>query len=160
MVWKSLLSKLKLKHITVQELFAALRCNSKKKRKEEKAGCIVFVATQKCPFSFYKPKPRERFVGEFLGNRLTHSEDEFFKTHRTNSQKSGCQAIKKKRKNEPPKSKTACCEPGSHHKILSWRTTAERSETDQMNRRYNAKTSNCRNNCDIIVYTFSSVLNQ
>lgn len=98
MVWKSLLSKLKLKHITVQELFAALRCNSKKKRKEEKAGCIVFVATQKCPFSFYKPKPRERFVGEFLGNRLTHSEDEFFKTHRTNSQKSGCQAIKKKKK--------------------------------------------------------------
>lgn len=97
MVWKSLLSKLKLKHITVQELFAALRCNSKKKRKEEKAGCIVFVATQKCPFSFYKPKPRERFVGEFLGNRLTHSEDEFFKTHRTNSQKSGCQAIKKKK---------------------------------------------------------------
>lgn len=68
MVWKSLLSKLKLKHITVQELFAALRCNSKKKkkeRKEEKAGCIVFVATQKCPFSFYKPKPRERFVGVF-----------------------------------------------------------------------------------------------
>lgn len=160
MVWKSLLSKLKLKHITVQELFAALRCNSKKKRKEEKAGCIVFVATQKCPFSFYKPKPRERFVGVFRksadpqwGWIFQNPQDEFSEVWLSGNKK-------KKWKNEPPKSKTACCEPGSHHKILSWRTTAERSETDQMNRRYNVKTSNCRNNCDIIVYTFSSVLNQ